>query len=218
MAAMRRVVGTLVAATLLTVGLAVPVAASTATDFLALINAERAAAGLDSLAMHADLVDDALAHSERMRSEDRLYHNPDLASVTSGWMSLGENVGVGPSVDVLHRAFMDSPGHRSNVLGDFDSIGVGVAAVSADQMWVTMVFMKSPVPAPIPVPASGGDGATVVAASSSTAAATTPPGPSANATSMAAPAMERPERFEVASGSARPVVVACVGIHTPHAI
>jgi hypothetical protein len=216
MAAIRRAMGALVALTVLVVGLATPVAASTADDFLARINGERMAAGLDPLTLRADLVDDAMAHSERMWVEDRLYHNPALASVATGWMSLGENVGVGPSVGVLHQAFMDSPGHRANVLGDYDSIGVGVVTVSDDQMWVTMVFMKSAAAPPPQVPvASRHDVGAVVAASSSS---TTPPEPRMTPAPGPVPAGERPERTEVAAGSARPVVVARAGVHTPVAV
>jgi hypothetical protein len=215
MVAIRRAVGALVAVTALIAGLATPVAAATADDFLALINVERAAAGLAPLAMHADLVDDAMAHSERMWVEDRLHHNPDLASVTTGWRSLGENVGVGPSVDVLHRAFMGSPGHRANVLGDYDAIGVGVVTVSDQQMWVTMVFMRTAAPPPPAPAANPDDGAAVVAASSSP---TPPPEPSASPAPAPTPAGERPEHAEVAAGSARPVVVARAGVHAPLAV
>ncbi|MGH2703523.1 MAG: CAP domain-containing protein [Actinomycetota bacterium] len=41
------------------------------------------------------------------------------------WQALGENVGVGGDVEALHRAFMDSPGHRTNFLGDYERVGIG---------------------------------------------------------------------------------------------
>lgn len=63
------------------------------------------------------------------------------ARVTPNWTSVGENVGVGSSVDQIHDAFMSSSSHRSNVLGgDFDLVGIGVIS-SGGQLWVTVVFV-----------------------------------------------------------------------------
>ncbi len=114
------------------------------SSFLAKMNAERSGRGLAPVEMYWDLVDDARAHSRRMADTNDLHHNPNLAAVTSGWITLGENVGVGPTVDSLHAAFMDSAGHRANILGDFNYVGVGVVAESDTKLWVTVVFMKGP--------------------------------------------------------------------------
>lgn len=108
--------------------------------FLDHINAERAAANLPPLAPYWDLIDDARAHSDAMRQSGGIYHNPSLSQVTVGWQALGENVGVGPTVDSLHQAFMNSPAHAANVLGNYDYAGVGV--VTDPTMWVTVVFMR----------------------------------------------------------------------------
>ncbi len=142
--------------------MAVPVAAAfdpgLEDDFRRALNAERAAAGLPALASHPDLVDDARAHSRRMMDQDHLHHNPDLARVTTGWLRLGENVGVGPGVASLHQAFMDSPPHRDNILGEWHYVGIGVERESATKIWVTVVFMEAwpgsepepPAPPPLP--------------------------------------------------------------------
>lgn len=138
---------TTLVATVLSIGILTPVAGANTSyenSFVAKINAERSARGMNSLVVYWDLVDDARAHSDRMMSEDRLYHNPGLGSVTTGWYALGENVGVGPTVDVLHQAFMDSSGHRANILGDYNYVGVGVSVESETKMWVTVVFMDGP--------------------------------------------------------------------------
>jgi hypothetical protein len=138
---------------------AAPVAAtvdpSAESDFLELINIERAGEGLAPLATYFDIADDAHAHSLVMMTTGNLHHNPDLASVTTGWSALGENVGVGPTVESLHTAFMNSPGHRANVLGDYNYIGIGVEVESAHKMWATMVFMRGPagLGAPVSPPA-----------------------------------------------------------------
>jgi hypothetical protein len=145
---MRRIKRTItvgLALALLSIGLAVaPAQAGPAGSFVSKMNSERAARGLAPLQVYADLTDDAKAHSQRMMSQDDLHHNPNLAGVTTGWQALAENVGVGPSVDSLHRAFMASPGHNKNIVGNYNYVGVGVVIESDTKMWVTVVFMRGP--------------------------------------------------------------------------
>lgn len=140
----RRILVVVAAAALALLGLVVPAHADAEAGFVAGINAERAAQGLGPLEVYWDLVDDARAHSQRMMDGGAIFHNPDLASVCSSWQALGENVGVGGTVGSLHQAFMSSPAHRGNILGDYNYVGVGVAQESADKLWVTVVFMKGP--------------------------------------------------------------------------
>lgn len=125
-------------------------------DLLALMNAERSASGLAPVAMHSDLTDDALAWSAHLMAQGSLSHNPSLASVTTGWDALGENVGVGTSAGSLHHAFMTSASHRANVMGDYDYVGIAVVEETSTKLWVTVVFMKQlgyqPEPAVEPVP------------------------------------------------------------------
>jgi len=122
--------------------------------FASEINRERAAAGLPALAVDVQLTRVARGWSGQMMAEDRMYHNPGLGSAVAGdWTRLGENVGftiqggVAPEilVDRLHVAFMNSPGHRENVLGDWNGVGVGVLITPANKMWVTVNFSKVPI-------------------------------------------------------------------------
>ena len=39
---------------------------------------------------------------------------------------------------------MNSPGHRANVLGDFNRLGVAVVRALNGQLWVTLDFVKGP--------------------------------------------------------------------------
>lgn len=139
----RRSIGAFVAAVLLVVGLAPSALAAAEDSLLSRINQERGSRGLPALASHWDLVDDAEAHSQAMMAADNLHHNPNLGSVTTGWVLLGENVGVGPSVSSIHTAFMNSPPHRGNVLGDFTHVGIGAVRESENRLWITVVFMKA---------------------------------------------------------------------------
>ncbi len=139
----RRSVGACIAVVALVVGLAPGALAASEDSLLAMINDERESRGLPALISHWDLADDAEAHSAAMMEADNLHHNPNLGSVTTGWVALGENVGVGPDVAAIHAAFMTSPPHRGNVLGDFTHIGIGGVRAAENELWVTVVFMKT---------------------------------------------------------------------------
>ncbi|HET9442304.1 MAG TPA: CAP domain-containing protein [Acidimicrobiales bacterium] len=113
-------------------------------QFIDLINAERTARGLNPLALRPEVIPVARAWTLVLITNQALSHNPLLSSLMpSDWTRIGENVGYGPNVSVLHNAFMNSPGHRANVLGDFNQIGVGVDRDLNGVMWVTVDFMKT---------------------------------------------------------------------------
>jgi len=122
---------------------ATPALASAEGQFFSKINASRAAAGKAPLEVYWDLADDARAQSAAMAIAGKISHSPGLSGVTSGWQALAENVGVGVAVDALHQGFMASPGHRANILGDYNYIGVGVKIDEAGLIWVTTIFMKA---------------------------------------------------------------------------
>lgn len=104
------------------------------------VNQVRTANGLPPLDVDAPAASYAQAWSQHMAQTGVLAHSPNLASATTGWKRLGENVGYGPTVGSVVEAFMESPGHRANMLGDWTHVGVGV--VEADGLvWVTVVFV-----------------------------------------------------------------------------
>jgi uncharacterized protein YkwD len=121
-------------------------------EFVAAVNRERAAAGLPALSVAGDLTSVARRHSVRMADQTHLHHNPNLGSEVSGWQKVGENVGRGPSVSSIHSAFMNSAGHKRNILDpDWTQIGVGVE-VRGSTIWVTEVFRLPAGAAPKPEP------------------------------------------------------------------
>ncbi len=113
-------------------------------DMVDLINGERSARGLSTLARYWDLEDDASVQTARQIVKGTIFHTADLSKVVSGgWSSVGENVGMGPNIPVLHGAFMDSPGHQANILGDWTHIGISAKTSSTGQMFITVIFMKA---------------------------------------------------------------------------
>lgn len=126
-------------------------------QFVSLINAERASAGLPALRVASDLVAVGRRHAVRMAAASDLHHNPNLGSDVGGWDKVGENVGRGPSLDRIHAAFMASEGHRRNILDpEWVEVGVGVEIVDGG-LWVTELFrlptgVSQPAPPAEPAP------------------------------------------------------------------
>jgi uncharacterized protein YkwD len=122
---------------------AAPAGANTAEDSLtARLNGARADRGLPSLATRSDLVTVARAQATRMADSGTLYHNPNLTTDVTNWRWVGENVGYGPDVQTVHVAFMNSDGHRANILDtDYTEVGVGVVE-RGDRVWVAEVFRR----------------------------------------------------------------------------
>lgn len=112
-----------------------------------LVNFERAGHGLAALARSPHLDAVARNHSARMAATGGIFHNGNLAGEVGGaWVALGENVGMGAYADGLHHAFMNSPSHAANILGSYDSVGIGAVEVGGT-VFITQVFSKNAAPA-----------------------------------------------------------------------
>jgi uncharacterized protein YkwD len=120
------VLGTLAAATLA----ASPAFADDSGDIAALVNRDRSAQGLPGLQRNGALDSVAAAWAAQMAASGTLSHNPQTSSqIPGGWSRWGENVAQGQrSGSEMHTAWMNSPGHRANILnGSFREIGIGIA-------------------------------------------------------------------------------------------
>ncbi|MDF1595498.1 MAG: hypothetical protein P1T08_05300 [Acidimicrobiia bacterium] len=180
-------------------------ASSDESSMVALINAERVANGQNTLQVYWDLTDDARAWTAVMIGAGEISHNPNLAGVTSGWSSLGENVGVGPNVDRLHSAFMDSSGHRANILGNYNYIGIGADRAPDGNLYITVVFMLGPdglvspptttTTAPPTTTTTTGPGATTTTTAPPPAATTTTTAPPTTSTTQPRTASAAPTPF-----------------------
>jgi uncharacterized protein YkwD len=196
-----RIFGAVLGALLLTTVLAVanPVHAGASnggveSQFVAAINAIRAAHGAQPLRLYGELTGIARNWSDQMVANGGISHNPDYTNeVSAYWTKLGENVGVGGDVTSLMNAFVNSPAHYRNIIDpDFNYIGVGVSFDGQGRIYTTHDFMRfedapAPDPAPDPEPAPAPDPAPAPHAQAPVAA----PPPSAPAPA-AAPAPTEP--------------------------
>jgi len=118
----------------------------TETEFLSKINATRASHGLGALQLDDGLRSYARSHTEDMAAAGDIYHSSEAelkAAAGDDWTGIAENVGKGQSPTSLHNAFMASPGHKRNILGDYNHVGIGTDT-RGGSLYVTVVFVGRP--------------------------------------------------------------------------
>lgn len=118
------------------------------------VNRLRAARGLEALGLSEDLLTVARAYSRRMAEEGFFSHtDPDGYSVRERvseagikWRMLGENLaytnGYVSPVAAAMRGWMESSGHRRNILSpDYRHAAVG-AWIRKDTVYFTEIFLR----------------------------------------------------------------------------
>jgi uncharacterized protein YkwD len=147
------------AGALLAAGVAAPAPASAFTTtngvrlnyvearLAALINNARTSRGLAPLTVAPGTTDLARDWSMNQASKDLMYHNPNLVAGvqrhgSSDWRAVAENVGRGWSADSLFEAYMNSPGHRANILDSgMRYLGIGWVERPDGSGYNTQVFV-----------------------------------------------------------------------------
>jgi hypothetical protein len=113
-------------------------------------NRERAARKLPLLKWDEGLAQAARKHAELMAEQDLLEHRlsgeldlPTRArEAGANFSHIAENIGVAVSADKFHDGWMNSPGHRANIL-DAESDSVGIAVVEGEQLYAVEDFSRA---------------------------------------------------------------------------
>ncbi|CAM5528735.1 CAP domain-containing protein [Streptomyces narbonensis] len=115
-------------------------------EVVGLANAEREKAGCGPLRAESHLRTAAQGHSDDMSARDYYEHDsPEgrsagdrMTGAGYSWSTWGENIHRGPKTPAEAMAdWMDSPGHRENILNcSFEDIGVGVTLTASGPWWV----------------------------------------------------------------------------------
>jgi uncharacterized protein YkwD len=104
------------------------------------INGARSNHGRANLRLDPELSKVARVQARRMANKNTLYHTQNLGSKVTHWTRVGENVGYGNDVGQLHKMFMNSSGHRANILRkSYRHVGVGTKRAGGWQ-WISVVF------------------------------------------------------------------------------
>lgn len=120
---------------------------------ITLVNNERAKRGLTTLTKNWQLSRVARYKSQDMINKSYFSHtSPTYGSPFTmmqnfgiRFSAAGENIAMGQSTpQAVMNAWMNSPGHRSNILSpSYNQIGVGMAKSSSGVVYWTQMFIKS---------------------------------------------------------------------------
>jgi hypothetical protein len=119
-----------------------------------LINAERAKAGVPPLTRNARLNELAGEWAARMAAENSQFHRELTKSLLNdnSWKNLSENI-YGPVADgspkAILQAWLDSDGHRENLLRESSTLGgVGIARTKSGEVCAVFNGAQPKPPAP----------------------------------------------------------------------
>lgn len=112
-----------------------------------LVNQSRAQNGLAPLKENVQLSIKADKWAQKLRDVCDLSHSRLADGAPNEWMKLGENVGYGGNIDQVHVAYLNSPGHRANIM-DSAYTQMGAAAVwgtcdGQHRVFTVQEFMKT---------------------------------------------------------------------------
>ncbi len=107
------------------------------------MNRDRSAYGLGQLSAQADAQAKAQAWAEKLARENTIYHSNLTDGIRVRWCSLGENVGYGPSIGTIQTGYMNSAGHKANILArKWNGVGTGVA-YNGKRVFTVQVFIQT---------------------------------------------------------------------------
>ena len=120
---------------------------------LSLVNQARAANNLGPLRLNSSISAVAAAWANQMAANGAMTHNPSYSTqIPGGWSRAAENVAMGyGSPSAVHDGWMNSTGHRANILGDFTDIGISFIT-SGGTTWAVENFAKYGASVPPPAP------------------------------------------------------------------
>lgn len=115
-----------------------------------LLNADRAKNGLGALKLNSQLTSLAGTYAQDMINRNYFSHNnPEgqtpfdrMKAAGISYNYAGENIAINNNVTAAETAFMNSSGHKANILSkDYTEVGVGVRYNSNGQAYVVQEFI-----------------------------------------------------------------------------
>jgi uncharacterized protein YkwD len=117
------------------------------------INQYRASMGLAPLIQDATTTQQARSHSQAMATGQRSFGHDGFQErvqvistvipVKGAAENVAYNVGYSDPATVVVNGWLNSPGHKANIMGNYNRTGVGVAVTSNGTYYFTQVFVLS---------------------------------------------------------------------------
>jgi len=119
-------------------------------DILSKINQHRSSKGLSPLKMNTQITAEAEEHSQQMASGKTSFGHSGfdarvkrISNVLGPARKSAENVALGSkSPEEVVSGWLNSPGHKQNIEGDFTLTGIGVARNKNGVLYFTQLFIK----------------------------------------------------------------------------
>lgn len=127
------------------------VSTSEETQALSLLNQDRAAQGLTALKSNTQLTKLAENYAQDMIKRGYFSHyNPEglspfqrMNNAGIAYKTAGENLAINTSVVAAEKAFMNSSGHRANILNTtYTDVGIGVVRSPGGSVYVVQEFIS----------------------------------------------------------------------------
>lgn len=118
---------------------------------LSLLNSDRAKSGLPALTLNSSLSNLGDAYAQDMINRNFFSHyNPEgqspfdrMKAAGIGYTYAGENLAINTDVAAAETAFMNSSGHRANILNqNYTQVGLGVRHDAKGSVYVVQEFIK----------------------------------------------------------------------------
>ena len=128
----------------------ISISASGETQALSLLNKDRAASGLPALKLNSSLTKLAENYAVDMIQRGYFSHyNPEglspferMSRAGISYRTAGENLAINVSVPAAEQAFMNSSGHRANILNStYTEVGIGVVHSPSGSVYVVQEFI-----------------------------------------------------------------------------
>lgn len=117
-----------------------------------LINSVRKSKGLSTLSYNDQIAAIALTHSQNMAGgsvpfshdgfEERAQAIADNIKISAAAENVAWNRGYSDPAKTAVEGWIDSPGHYDNIIGDFNTTGIGVAVNDKGEYYFTQLFAK----------------------------------------------------------------------------
>lgn len=117
-------------------------------QILKLVNQHRKDQGLNSLIKNDTATELSVDHTKYMISVNKINHDDfnersKVLKQKEKAVRTGENVAVGqPTAEAVVKAWLDSPGHRENIEGNFNHSGIAAIKNDKGRYYYTQLFFK----------------------------------------------------------------------------
>ncbi len=118
-----------------------------------LINQYRASKGLPALRYNNSIADIALTHSRNMAAgtvefshdgfDNRAQAIAKILQISSAAENVAWNRGYQNPVEAAVEGWLESPGHHANIVGEYNTTGIGVALNQDGEYYFTQLFVKT---------------------------------------------------------------------------